>query len=277
MVILTVVRGDITEQHVDAIVNAANNRMRGGGGVDGAIHRAAGPALLRECIARFPDGLATGDAGWTTAGDLPSTWVIHTVGPNHNAGERDRALLESCYRRALEEADERGARSVAFPLISAGVYGWPLTDAIEAAVETIAQTPTRVEEVRLVAFDDSMHLRMRALAFGRFPPSPEPGSVGALFDRGVTQWGLRGDVYLWQELRARFADTALLPSWFDLRSQLAAVIEEIIGVPLDDSREAVYVPEFDPGRGMSAGSVSPSWWVKTGIPILLDRYDAARR
>ena len=172
MVTLTVVRGDITEQHVDAIVNAANNRMRGGGGVDGAIHRVAGPALLRECIARFPDGLATGDAGWTTAGELPATWVIHTVGPNHTAGERDRALLDSCYRRALGVADELGARSVAFPLISAGVYGWPLADAIEAAVETIAETPTRVEEVRLVAFDDSMYLRMRALAFGRFPPSP---------------------------------------------------------------------------------------------------------
>src|SRR5215203_6765640 len=87
---ITAVRGDITEQDVDAIVNAANNRMRGGGGVDGAIHRAAGPALLRDCIARFPNGLATGDAGWTTAGNLPARWVIHTVGPNYNAGERDR-------------------------------------------------------------------------------------------------------------------------------------------------------------------------------------------
>lgn len=277
MVTLTVVRGDITEQHVDAIVNAANNRMRGGGGVDGAIHRAAGPALLRDCIARFPDGLATGDAGWTTAGDLPATWVIHTVGPDHTAGERDRALLESCYRRALEVAAEVGARSVAFPLISAGVYGWPLADAIEAAVETIAQTPARVEEARLIAFDDSMYLRMRALAFVRFPPSPQPGSVGALFDRGVTQWGLRGDVYLWQELRARFADTPLPTSWFEVRSELRAAIEEIIGAVLDEAREAVYVPGFDPGRGMSAGSVSPSWWVKTGIPILLDRYDAALR
>jgi len=275
VVTLTVVRGDITEQHVDAIVNAANNRMRGGGGVDGAIHRAAGPVLLRECIARFPDGLATGDAGWTTAGELPATWVIHTVGPNHNAGQRDRSLLESCYRRALEVADERGARSVAFPLISAGVYGWPLADAIEAAVQAIAETPTRVEEARLVAFDDSMLLRMRALAFVRFPPSPRPGSVGALFDRGVTQWGLRGDVYLWQELRARFAEAPLPPSWFDLRSLLRSAVEEITGVTLTTDREAVYIPEFDPGHGMSAGSVSPSWWVQTGIPILLDRYVGA--
>ncbi|GAA4153991.1 hypothetical protein GCM10022286_01020 [Gryllotalpicola daejeonensis] len=95
---LSAVLGDITEQRVDAIVNAANNRMRGGGGVDGAIHRAGGPAVLADCIARFPGGLATGDAGWTTAGELSARWVIHTVGPNWAAGQRDRALLESCYR-----------------------------------------------------------------------------------------------------------------------------------------------------------------------------------
>jgi O-acetyl-ADP-ribose deacetylase (regulator of RNase III) len=167
--ILTAVRADITEQRVDAIVNAANNRMRGGGGVDGAIHRAAGPELLRECIARFPDGLATGDAGWTPAGRLPASWVIHTVGPNHAAGERDRALLESCYRRALEVADQLGVRTMAFPLISAGVYGWPRADAISAAVETIAGTPTRVAEVRLVAFSDDVLRHMRAIMLTRFP------------------------------------------------------------------------------------------------------------
>ncbi len=120
---LIAVHGDITEQRVDAIVNAANNAMRGGGGVDGAIHRAGGPDILRDCIERFPDGLATGDAGWTTAGRLPAQWVIHTVGPNHAAGQRDRTLLVSCYRRALEVADELGVHSIAFPLISAGIYG----------------------------------------------------------------------------------------------------------------------------------------------------------
>ncbi len=150
---LTAVRGDITTQQVDAIVNAANSAMRGGGGVDGAIHRAGGPAVLEDCIARFPRGLATGDAGWTTAGDLPSRWVIHTVGPNHAAGQRDRSLLVSCYRRCLEVADELGARSVAFPLVSAGIYGWPKDDAIAAAVETIRSAPTAVEEARIVAFD----------------------------------------------------------------------------------------------------------------------------
>ncbi len=117
---VTVVRGDITTQDVDAVVNAANNRMRGGGGVDGAIHRAGGPAVLEDCKVRFPDGLATGDAGWTTAGEMPAIWVIHVVGPNYNAGERDRSLLTSCYSRALAVADELGATSVAFPLVSAG-------------------------------------------------------------------------------------------------------------------------------------------------------------
>jgi O-acetyl-ADP-ribose deacetylase (regulator of RNase III) len=165
---LTVVRGDITAQDADAIVNAANNRMRGGGGVDGAIHRAAGPALLADCIARFPDGLATGDAGLTTGGDLRARWVIHTVGPNVHAGERDRSLLESCYRRCLEVADELGVGSVAFPLISAGAYGWPRADAIEVAVETLASTRSRVDEARLVALAEAVVRQMRA-AIARVP------------------------------------------------------------------------------------------------------------
>jgi len=149
---ITVVRGDITDQQVDAVVNAANRRMRGGGGVDGAIHRAGGRAILEDCIARFPDGLPTGQAGWTTAGRLAARWVIHVVGPNFNAGERDRDLLTSCYANALHVADELGARTVAFPLVSAGIYGWPREDAVDAAVDTLATTPTDVEEARLVAF-----------------------------------------------------------------------------------------------------------------------------
>jgi O-acetyl-ADP-ribose deacetylase (regulator of RNase III) len=157
------VHADITTCHVDAIVNAASNRMRGGGGVDGAIHRAGGPAILADCVARFPDGLATGDAGWTTAGELPARWVIHCVGPNHNAGQGDRTLLESCYRRALEVADELGARSVAFPLISAGVYGWPLDDAIRAAVDTIADAGTSVDDVQLVARDPGIVGRIKSV------------------------------------------------------------------------------------------------------------------
>ncbi|GAA1888232.1 O-acetyl-ADP-ribose deacetylase [Williamsia serinedens] len=159
---IDVVTGDITTLEVDAVVNAANTRMRGGGGVDGAIHRAGGPAVLQDCIARFPNGLATGDAGWTTAGNMPARWVIHTVGPNHAAGQTDRSLLTSCYRRSLEVADELGVGTIAFPLISAGVYGWPRDDAIAAAIETIATTPTRVQRAILVAFDAATARQMQA-------------------------------------------------------------------------------------------------------------------
>ena len=162
---VTVVQGDITTQDVDAVVNAANRAMRGGSGVDGAIHRAGGPAVLEDCRRRFPQGLATGAAGWTTAGDLPARWVIHVVGPNWNRGERDRGLLTSCYSGALAVADELGARSVAFPLVSAGAYGWPREDAAAAAVEALRATRTAVEEARLVAFGREAHaLLERALA-----------------------------------------------------------------------------------------------------------------
>lgn len=154
---VVLVEGDITDQAVDAIVNAANRAMRGGAGVDGAIHRRGGPAVLEDCRRRFPKGLATGDAGWTTAGELPARWVIHVVGPNRTRGETDRSLLTSCYRRALEVADELGVRSMAFPLISAGAYGWPIDDAARAAVETVRATPTSVSEVRLVAFGAAAH------------------------------------------------------------------------------------------------------------------------
>lgn len=161
MVELSVIQGDITTQHVDAVVNAANRAMRGGGGVDGAIHRAGGPAILEDCVARFPDGLATGDAGWTTGGDMPAGWVIHTVGPNYAAGERDPELLESCYVRSLAVADELGAKSVAFPLISAGVYAWPKQDAINTAIRSIREADTRVKSVSLVAFDAGTATQIR--------------------------------------------------------------------------------------------------------------------
>ena len=148
---ITVVEGDITTQHVDAVVNAANRGMRGGGGVDGAIHRAGGPAVLEDCRERFPHGLGTGQAGWTTAGAMPARWVIHVVGPNYGMGERDRSLLTSCYANALAVADELGALTLAFPLVSAGIYAWPRADAIAAAVDTLRDTPSGVEEARLVA------------------------------------------------------------------------------------------------------------------------------
>ncbi len=159
---VAVVQGDITEQDVDAVVNAANSAMRGGGGVDGAIHRAGGRDILEDCVRRFPDGLATGDAGWTTGGELRAHWVIHVVGPNRHAGQTDRSLLTSCYVRALEVADELGAHTVAFPLVSAGVYGWPKADAIAAALEVLRAADTEVAEARLVAYDHATYEQIRA-------------------------------------------------------------------------------------------------------------------
>jgi O-acetyl-ADP-ribose deacetylase (regulator of RNase III) len=148
-------RGDITAQEVDAVVNAANQGLAGGGGVDGAIHRAAGRRALQEACAAL-GGCATGDAKATPGFDLPAKWIIHAVGPRYRDGRHgEPELLASCYRRSLEVADELGARSVAFPAISTGIYGYPPADAAEIAVTTLRSTPTKVELARLVAFDDA--------------------------------------------------------------------------------------------------------------------------
>ena len=155
---ITVVRGDITAQEVDAVVNAANTRMRGGGGVDGAIHRAGGPAVLEDCVRRFPDGLATGDAGWTTAGEMPARWVIHTVGPVY-ARRSDRSpQLRNCYANSLRVAESLGANTVAFPLISAGIYGWPAEDAIWQSLTVLRSAlECRLAEARLVLYRDETY------------------------------------------------------------------------------------------------------------------------
>lgn len=152
------VTGDITRERTDAVVNAANSGLLGGGGVDGAIHTAAGPRLLAECRrlreTALPQGLPTGDAVAMPGFDLPARWVIATVGPVWSAAVADerRPLLASAYRRSLEVADEIGARSVAFPAISTGVYGWPKDDAARVALGAVRAYEGRVEEVRFVLF-----------------------------------------------------------------------------------------------------------------------------
>ena len=155
---LEILQGDITEQDVDAIVNAANSSLLGGGGVDGAIHRKGGPAILEECRAlratRYPDGLPAGEAVATTAGSLAARWVIHTVGPVYDPGRDQSGTLRSCYASSLAVADGLGAATVAFPLVSAGAFGWPLEDAIGQALAALRGTETSVVEARLVLFGD---------------------------------------------------------------------------------------------------------------------------
>src|SRR5438270_6306516 len=153
------VQGDITAEEVDAVANAANPQLAGGGGVDGAIHRAAGRAQLQEAC-RALGGCDTGDAKATPGFGLAARWIIHAVGPRwRGGGHGEDELLAACYRRSLEVADELGARSVAFPAISTGIYGYPPEEAARIAVDTVRSTPTQVELVRLVAFDDDTDRR----------------------------------------------------------------------------------------------------------------------
>jgi O-acetyl-ADP-ribose deacetylase (regulator of RNase III) len=158
---IELVQGDITKQPVDAIANAANEALRGGGGVDGAIHRAAGPALLAELSERYRNGTQTGTAVATGGHDLPARWVLHAVGPVWRGGDHDEErLLTDAYRTCLRLADELGARSVAFPAISMGIYGYPGAEGAAVGVRTVAEHlagDTSIELVRFVLFSEETH------------------------------------------------------------------------------------------------------------------------
>ena len=162
---VTLALGALTLEDVDAVVNAANGSLLGGGGVDGAIHRRGGPAIVAGCRelrrTRYPDGLPTGEAVATAGGKLRARWVIHTVGPRYHEHEDPAPLLASCHTQALRVADELGARTVAFPAISTGVYGYPPHEAAPVAVGAVLRADTRVEEVRFVLFDPDTYEAFR--------------------------------------------------------------------------------------------------------------------
>jgi O-acetyl-ADP-ribose deacetylase (regulator of RNase III) len=163
---LTIVRGDIVVQEVDAVVNAANSGLMGGGGVDGAILRAGGAAqrdARRRLVERI-GSLPTGQAAASEAGDMPARWVIHVVGPVYARSEDRRHLLASCYREALRVADELRAETVAFPAVSAGIYGWPIDDAADVAISTVRATATDVAEVRFVLLNEDVFAEFRRAA-----------------------------------------------------------------------------------------------------------------
>ena len=162
---ITLVEGDITFQDVDVVVNAANRSLLGGGGVDGAIHRRGGPRILTECRRirdeRYPDGLPVGQAVATTGGDLAAAHVIHVVGPVYGREPEAPRLLASCHREVLKLADELGARSIAFPAISTGAYGYPLDEAAAVAIGAVRTVETHLEEIRFVLFGTAAHAAFR--------------------------------------------------------------------------------------------------------------------
>ncbi|MFC7791585.1 O-acetyl-ADP-ribose deacetylase [Streptomyces cinereoruber] len=177
---IVLVQGDITAEAVDAVVNAANSSLLGGGGVDGAIHRKGGPEILAACrklrASHYGKGLPTGRAVATTAGRLPARHVIHTVGPVWSRDEDRSELLASCYRESLRVADELGARTVAFPAVSTGIYGWPMADGARIAVGTVRAARTEVEEVRFVLFDETAY-RAFAEAVGDMGNMGDAGGI----------------------------------------------------------------------------------------------------
>lgn len=173
---VTAVGGDITTQQVDAIVNAANASLLGGGGVDGAIHAAAGPSVLTECrrirAERYPEGLPVSEAVATGAGELPARWVIHTVGPNAHRGETDPALLAACFTNSLAEAVRIGARSLAIPAVSAGVYGWDAEQVAQIAVGAAGDflagdQGSEIDQIRFVLFSEPILLAFERALIGR--------------------------------------------------------------------------------------------------------------
>lgn len=245
---VTLHHGDITRQHADVIVNAANSTLLGGGGVDGAIHRAGGPAILAECRdlrnRQFQAGLPTGEAAVTTAGDLHARWVIHTVGPVYSSTEDRSGQLLSCYTSALRVCDELSARSIAFPAISTGVYRWPMDEAARLATAAVRFTPAGVADRRFVLFDEG------ALgAFGKALRGTGPDDATIAGNLASHSAGL------WQRLFEVAGDlTSEDPGRADeIFTLVGALVDNLV---FDWTSWIRVAPQFPSGQGLDAAPVA---------------------
>ena len=266
MTAIEIVVGDITAQQVDAVVTAANESLLGGGGVDGAIHRAAGPQLAQAGAALAPCDPGTAVVTPAFELDPPVHHVIHTVGPVWEGGGHGEAeTLASCYRTSLRRADQIGATSVAFPAIATGVYGYPPEQAARIAVETVRSTRTEVDRIVLVAYDEEARKLLTTALRAR------SAQVAGLFDGEPHQWGLRGDPHAWRAIRDRLAGVVLPGSVEELERLLLATFQEVVGVDLArDPAPSVFREEFAHG-GLSSGTVDLDTWRTRLMPLLVDR------